>query len=76
MPRGKNVIRETVLLDFQDHMAPYSAYDRVRALFVADGVVGGPLAAIQQLQDLPDPTLAEHLFYSSPTQVVVRPPGG
>ena len=55
--------RKTVLLDFQDHMAPHSAYDRARMLFAADGVVGGPLAAIQQLQDIPDPTLAEHLFY-------------
>jgi sulfotransferase len=55
--------RKTVLLDFQDHMAPHSAYERARVLFAANGVVGAPLAAIQQLHDIPDPTLAAHLFY-------------
>ena len=55
--------RKTVLLDFQDHMAPHSAYERARVLFAPNGVIGAPLAAIEQLQDIPDPTLTDHLFY-------------
>jgi sulfotransferase len=44
--------QKTLLLDFPDHMAPNSAWFRGDALFSNNGVVGGPLRAIENLQDI------------------------
>ncbi len=46
--------QKTLLLDFPDHMAPNSAWFRGDALFSNNGVVGGPLRAIENLQDISD----------------------
>ena len=45
---------KTLLLDFPDHMAPHSAFARADALFGAEGVIGGPLKSLENLQDLDD----------------------
>lgn len=43
--------RRTVWLDFPDDLANLSPYARAEALFAPAGVVGGPLRAIQGVQD-------------------------
>lgn len=52
----------TVLLDFPDHIAHLSRYARAAQMFGRDGVVGGPLHAIESLRDEP-PTIQQRLFY-------------
>jgi sulfotransferase len=44
--------QKTLLLDFPDHMAPHSAYARADTLFGIEGVIGGPLKSIENLQDV------------------------
>lgn len=44
--------QKTLLLDFPDHMAPHSAYARADTLFAAEGVIGAPLKAIENMQDV------------------------
>jgi len=54
--------QKTLLLDFPDHLATHSRYSRADKLLANEGVVGGPLRAIENLQDLPD-TLQSRLYY-------------
>lgn len=44
---------QTRLLDFPDHLAHLSRYARADKLMAADGLIGGPLKAIEALQDVP-----------------------
>lgn len=56
--------QKTLLLDFPDHMAPNSAWFRGDALFSNNGVVGGPLRAIENLQDIADDCgIKERVFF-------------
>lgn len=50
---------KTLLLDFPDHIAPHSAYERADALFGKEGVIGGPLKSIEYLFKDVDPALRE-----------------
>jgi sulfotransferase len=43
--------QKTVLLDFSDHLANLSAYDRASGLLGKEGVVGAPLRSIEAMQD-------------------------
>jgi sulfotransferase len=68
--------QKTLLLDFPDHMAPNSAYARADALLGPEGVIGGPLRSIQNLQDVPE-VLRSKLCYvafealtSNPTETM------
>lgn len=68
--------QKTLLLDFPDHLANLSRFDRADKLFAHDGVVGAPLRAIESLQDLPE-TLQKRLYFvvfedliDSPQQVM------
>lgn len=45
--------RKTILLDFQDHLSSLTPYARADKLMGADGVVGGPLKAMEAMQDNP-----------------------
>jgi sulfotransferase len=54
--------QKTLLLDFPDHLASLSRYDRADTLFGKNGVVGAPLKSIEALQDIA-PELQQHLFY-------------
>lgn len=54
--------QKTLLLDFPDHMAPYSAFARADALFGPEGVIGGPLKSIENLHDADD-ELRKRLCY-------------
>ncbi|MEO0852952.1 MAG: sulfotransferase, partial [Cyanobacteria bacterium J06648_11] len=54
--------RKTLLLDFPDHLANLSRSDRAKKLFADDGVVGSPLKAIENVQDLED-ALQQRLYY-------------
>ncbi len=58
----ENQHQKTLLLDFPDHLASLSRHDRAEKLFVSDGVIGGPMKAIEALQDEPK-ALQERLFY-------------
>lgn len=46
--------QKTLLLDFPDHLAALSRYDRADKLLAKEGVVGGPLRAIEAMQDVPE----------------------
>jgi len=54
--------KKTMLLDFPDHLAPHSVYARADALFGVDGVVGGPLKAIENMVDV-DADLRKRVAY-------------
>jgi sulfotransferase len=54
--------KKTLLLDFPDHLANLSGYDRADNFFNTKGVIGGPLHSIESLQDL-DNQLQQNLFY-------------
>jgi len=54
--------QNTLLLDFPDHLATYSPYDRADKLLAKEGVVGAPLRAIESMQDMPS-SLQARLFY-------------
>ncbi|MEG4431599.1 sulfotransferase [Microcoleus sp. F10_A2] len=47
----ENQHQNTLLLDFPDHLANLSPYERCDRLFAPQGVVGSPLRAIQSIQD-------------------------
>lgn len=54
--------QKTLLLDFPDHMANLSRYDRADRLFAAQGVIGGPVHSMMALQDL-ESELQKRLYY-------------
>jgi sulfotransferase len=54
--------QKTILLDFPDHLANCSRYERADKLFADTGVIGAPLRAIEALQDL-DSNLQKRLYY-------------
>ena len=65
--------QRTLLLDFPDHMAPHSAFARADTLFAKDGVIGNPLRAIQDLQDVTDETLKSRLCYVAFESLAANP---
>ena len=65
--------RRTRLIDFPDHMAPHSALGRAKALFKEDGVVGRPLRAIENMQDIDDEQLRLQTCYVSFECLVQEP---
>lgn len=54
--------QQTLLMDFPDHIAHLSPYDRADRLFAKEGVIGAPLHAINNLRDRPEP-LQQRLYY-------------
>ncbi len=54
--------QKTLLLDFPDHLAVMSRYARADKLFANEGVVGAPLNAINNLQEI-DNRLQSRLYY-------------
>ncbi|MEM9922183.1 MAG: sulfotransferase [Cyanobacteria bacterium P01_D01_bin.50] len=54
--------QKTLLLDFPDHLASFSRWERADKLFDKTGVVGAPLNSIKALQDI-DTSLQQHLYY-------------
>lgn len=54
--------QKTLLLDFPDHLAGLSASERAKKLFAEEGVVGAPLKAIENIQDI-DENLQKHIYY-------------
>jgi sulfotransferase len=68
--------QKTLLLDFPDHMAPNSPWFRGDTLFSNNGVVGGPLRAIENLQDIPDDCgIKERVYFVIFEKLVNDPPG-
>lgn len=64
--------QKTLLLDFPDHLAGLSRFDRATKLFEGDGVVGAPLQSIAALQDL-DSQLQQRLYYVVFEQLLSEP---
>ena len=58
----ENQHQKTLLLDFPDHLASLSRWERADKLFDKTGVIGAPLNSIEALQDV-DRQLQEHLYY-------------
>jgi len=54
--------QKTLLLDFPDHLAVHSRYERADRLLAKDGVIGAPLRAIEAMQDMPT-TMQQRTFY-------------
>ncbi len=64
--------QQTVLLDFPNHIADLSFYDRTDALLAKKGVVGSPLRSIEAMQDqLPD---KQNLVYYVVFEDLMREP--
>lgn len=55
--------QKTLLLDFPDHMAPHSAYERADALLGKEGVIGAPLKSIEYLLQDVAPKLREQVGF-------------
>jgi len=66
--------RATRLIDFVDHMAAASPYQRADALFADEGVIGAPLKSIEYLQDLPE-SYRERISYVDFDSLVSNPVG-
>ncbi len=64
--------QKTILLDFPDHVTANAAYTRASKLFASDGVIGGPLHALDNLQDY-DQSLMKHIAFISFEQLVTEP---
>ncbi len=69
----ENQHKKTLLLDFPDHIAPNSAYYRADILFKNDGVVGRPLKAIENMQDILDKKLENRLCYIAYESLIAQP---
>ena len=54
--------QKTILLDFPDHLANLSRFERAKKLFDSDGIVGAPLHSIAALQDIPQ-EIQKKLYY-------------
>lgn len=54
--------QKTLMLDFPDDLAALSRADRAKRLFANEGVVGKPLSALENVQDLED-ELQQRLYY-------------
>lgn len=68
--------QKTLLLDFPDHMAPNSAWFRGDVLFSNNGVVGAPLRAIENLQDISDDCGIKERVYFVIFERLVNDPAG
>jgi len=66
--------QKTLLLSFPDHIAPHSAHARADKLFGPDHVIGGPLKALENLQDY-DPALQNHLAFVTFEALLDNPVG-
>ena len=68
--------QKTLLLDFPDHMAPNSAWFRGDSLFSNSGVVGGPLRAVENLQDRHDDSgIKERVYFVIFERLMADPVG-
>jgi len=65
--------QKTLLLDFPDHLAHHSASYRADALFKDDGLIGSPLKAVEQLQDIVDEEMKAKLCYIAFEALVEQP---
>lgn len=54
--------RKTIMLDFQDHIAPLTPYGRAEKLLAPEGIMGAPLRALEAIQDNPAAE-QQQLFY-------------
>jgi len=63
--------RQTLLLDFPDHMEHNIVDSRADALFANQGVVGSTLKALNNLSDVPD--IQQHLFFARFEDIVQNP---
>lgn len=63
---------KTRLLDFPDHLAALSPFDRADRLFAREGVIGSPLKNIQDAGDLPQ-TIQQRLYYVVFEDLMQRP---
>jgi sulfotransferase len=66
--------QKTLLLDFPDHMAPNSAWFRGDSLFSNNGVVGGPLRSIENMQDIAEDCGIKERVYFVIFERLVREP--
>ena len=64
--------QKTLLIDFPDHLANHSRYDRGDALFKNSGVIGKPLKALLAVQDLPA-SLRERIYHVKFERLVQDP---
>lgn len=55
--------RSTILLPFPDDMTPNHIRGRAATLFGPGGVVGSSLASISNLEDIPNSSLSDKIFY-------------
>ncbi|MBN2006561.1 MAG: sulfotransferase [Anaerolineae bacterium] len=65
--------QKTVLLDYPDHMAPHSAYERADTLFGKEALIGGPLRAIEDFLKDVDPVLRAHVGFVAFESLVSDP---
>ncbi|MFA5763708.1 MAG: sulfotransferase [archaeon] len=63
--------KKTMLLDFPDKMSPNDANARADALFANNGVIGGCIKSIENIQDIPN--LMPHIFIFRFEDLMVRP---
>lgn len=66
--------RETILLPFPDGMEVNHIKGRLASLFGPGGIVGGPLAAISNLSDIPDKSIVRDNIYYVAYEALVQSP--
>ena len=55
--------QKTILIDFPDHMNPNTAWYRADQLFAPSGVAGGPIRALENMQDIAREFSTENQVY-------------
>ena len=55
--------QQTRLIDFPGHPDAFSIFNRAKGFFAPDGVIGGPLQMIGNMQDITDMELRSRLLY-------------
>ena len=63
--------RKTLLLEFPDHMEHNLIDARASALFTDQGLIGSPVRAINNINDIPD--ISKHIFYVRLEDLVAQP---
>jgi len=64
--------QQSILLDFQDHLADYDRIGRADRLFAVDKTIGAPLSSIRAVEDLP-PKVKERLFFVKFEDLMTKP---
>ncbi len=66
---------KTRLLDFPDHIDAHGSYARADRLFGRNGIVGGPIRFIEDMQDITNQEIHDRIYYTPFEELIKNPIG-